>query len=101
MENKLLEKLAELEHQQWQHWTTYFLENLSYQNINHWREQLKDYHPELEKFEQHTFINTDKVREAIKKLKYNFCICGNNKEICGSCSIIDDIFGTRLTEDLE
>lgn len=35
------ELLAELEHQQWAHWTDYMLNNLSPENIKRWKEQIK------------------------------------------------------------
>jgi len=36
----LREKLAELEHQQWAHWTRYMLDNLTPQNVERWRQQI-------------------------------------------------------------
>lgn len=33
------ERLAALEHEQWAHWTTYFFDNLSEENIGRWRNQ--------------------------------------------------------------
>jgi hypothetical protein len=49
MKNKsrkdLLETLADLEHRQWSHWTRYFLDNLTDENITRWRRQiLTSYH---------------------------------------------------------
>lgn len=35
-ESPLLEKLADLEHEQWIHWTRYMLENLTEENIKRW-----------------------------------------------------------------
>lgn len=35
------EQLAELEHQQWAHWTEYMLNNLTPENIKRWKEQIK------------------------------------------------------------
>jgi len=37
---KNLEKLANLEHQQWAHWTRYMLDNLTKGNIARWRKQI-------------------------------------------------------------
>lgn len=36
----LLELLADLEHQQWTHWTRYMLDNLTPKNIERWRRQI-------------------------------------------------------------
>lgn len=38
---ELLEKLADLEHQQWAHWTQYMLNNLTEENIARWRRQIE------------------------------------------------------------
>lgn len=35
----ILEKIAELEHEQWAHWTRYFLDNLTTANIDRWKRQ--------------------------------------------------------------
>jgi len=37
---KLLEKLAELEHDQWCNWTRYMLANLTPKNIERWLQQV-------------------------------------------------------------
>jgi len=37
----LIEELARLEHEQWIHWTKYFLENLTDKNIRRWKRQIK------------------------------------------------------------
>jgi hypothetical protein len=37
----LLEKLAELEHEQWIHWTSYFLANFTPENHRKWLRQIK------------------------------------------------------------
>ena len=36
-----IEKLAELEHMQWSHWTEYMLNNLTKENIKRWKGQIK------------------------------------------------------------
>lgn len=36
----LREKLAELEHEQWAHWTNYLLDNANMENIKRWRKQI-------------------------------------------------------------
>lgn len=38
----LLEMLADLEHQQWAHWTEYMLDNLTEENIKHWKFQINN-----------------------------------------------------------
>ena len=35
------EKLADLEHRQWAHWTEYMLNNLTPENIKRWKEQIE------------------------------------------------------------
>ena len=43
-ENKrieIIEKLSELEHKQWSHWTRYFLDNYTPENITRWRKQIE------------------------------------------------------------
>jgi len=35
------EKLSDLEHQQWAHWTKYMLDNLTPENIKRWKEQIE------------------------------------------------------------
>lgn len=37
---KIIEELAELEHQQWAHWTRYMLDNLTFENMSRWRQQI-------------------------------------------------------------
>jgi hypothetical protein len=37
---RLKEELADLEHQQWAHWTQYMLDNLTPENIDRWRRQI-------------------------------------------------------------
>jgi len=43
----LIEKIAELEHAQWVHWTTYFLKNLTLENEQRWRLQCMRYYKDL------------------------------------------------------
>jgi len=38
---ELTEKLADLEHQQWAHWTKYFLSNFDKPNVERWSAQIK------------------------------------------------------------
>lgn len=37
----LIEDLANLEHEQWIHWTKYMLNNLNTENIERWKKQCK------------------------------------------------------------
>lgn len=40
MKAGLREPLADLEHQQWSHWTSYMLDNMTFGNIKRWRSQV-------------------------------------------------------------
>jgi hypothetical protein len=67
-QDKLVEKLAELEHTQWSEWTKYMLNNLSEDNIIKWKEQIKTkYHllPEDQKWSDRRWAK--KVIEVINK----------------------------------
>lgn len=37
----IIDKLAALEHDQWAHWTKYFLENFTQENIERWKKQIE------------------------------------------------------------
>jgi len=50
--DNLLEKLAELEHEQWTHWTEYMLSNLTKENIRRWKKQVKTPYSELSEKEK-------------------------------------------------
>ena len=39
--SKKIEELAQLEHDQWAHWTEYMLDNLTDENIKRWRSQIE------------------------------------------------------------
>jgi hypothetical protein len=47
MKQEIIEKLAELEHQQFSSWTKYFLENLTEENIERWKRQINTPYSEL------------------------------------------------------
>lgn len=47
-----LEKLAELEHEQWSHWTEYMLNNLTKENIERWKGQIKTSYSKLSEKEK-------------------------------------------------
>lgn len=48
----LREKLADLEHQQWSHWTRYCLANLTPENIERWKRQCETPYSELSEKEK-------------------------------------------------
>ena len=48
----LYEELAELEHQQWTRWTKYMLDNLTTENIERWKRQIKTSYNELSEKEK-------------------------------------------------
>jgi len=71
--NNLLEKLAELEHKQWAHWTNYMLDNLSNENRDKWRRQTKTSYLELSEKEKESDREwARKVLEIIKKKGENY-----------------------------
>ena len=43
----LRERLADVEHEQWAHWTKYMLDNLTEKNIARWRTQIATPYSEL------------------------------------------------------
>lgn len=65
---KLREELSKLEHEQWTHWTKYFLENLeNYDNVVRWEKQSKMPYEKLsEKEKDSDRIWADKVIDLIK-----------------------------------
>lgn len=48
----LRERLAELEHNQWVHWTRYMLDNLTPDNIERWRKQIETPYAQLSETEK-------------------------------------------------
>ena len=52
MKDDLIERLAELEHAQWAHWTKYMLDNLTPDNILRWRKQVETPYKELTEIEK-------------------------------------------------
>ncbi|MEB3211477.1 MAG: hypothetical protein VKL39_08980 [Leptolyngbyaceae bacterium] len=46
------EQLAELEHQQWAHWTRYMLNNLTPENIARWQQQIDTPYADLTEAEK-------------------------------------------------
>jgi hypothetical protein len=43
----LRERMASLEHEQWAHWTSYMLDNLTPENIKRWKQQIKTSYSDL------------------------------------------------------
>jgi hypothetical protein len=62
LNEKLIEKLAALEHDQWAHWTKYMLANLTDENIARWKEQIATPYSELSEKEK------DSDREWARKV---------------------------------
>ncbi len=71
--SELREKLAELEHQQWCHWTKYFLDNLMDEedlkkNINKWAKQAITPYEDLSEKEKDSDREwADRVIKLLKK----------------------------------
>lgn len=60
------EKLAALEHDQWAHWTRYMLNNLTTQNIEHWKKQIETPYSKLTEKEKNSDREwADKVIEVV------------------------------------
>ncbi len=51
-DRKLIEKLANLEHKQWAHWTNYMLKNFTKENIKRWKKQIKQPYSKLSEKEK-------------------------------------------------
>lgn len=52
MKAHLIEKLAELEHEQWTHWTRYFIANVTPENLARWKTQCATSYSELTEAEK-------------------------------------------------
>lgn len=50
--NKVREKLADLEHEQWSHWTKYMLDNLTFENAVKWNKQINTPYSKLSEKEK-------------------------------------------------
>ncbi len=59
---ELIERLAELEHEQWAHWTRHLLDNLTPENVARWRQQIATPYHKLSETEK------DKDREWAYKV---------------------------------
>lgn len=60
-----IEKIAEIEHEQWIHWTKYMLDNLTDANIQRWKTQIQTPYSELSEKES----DRKWARKVIENLK--------------------------------
>lgn len=76
-DKSLRERLAELEHIQWQHWTKYFLRNLTSENVRRWSRQTETPYGKLSEREKNKdrrwadkVLNlvTNKIKQSTLKL---------------------------------
>lgn len=65
-ESNIIEKLANLEHIQWAHWTEYMLNNLTDENINRWKQQIKTSYASLSEKEKES--DREWARKALEIL---------------------------------
>ena len=66
MNPDMRELLANLEHQQWAHWTKYMLDNLTEENIARWKKQIEtDYSDLTEKEKDSDRVWADRVLKTI------------------------------------
>jgi hypothetical protein len=87
------EELANLEHQQWAHWTQYMLDNLTPENIERWRRQIDTPYSELSEKEKASDRNwADKVLALVNKPIEVRLKC----ERCGECTC----YGTMTEQGL-
>lgn len=66
-EREIIEKLAELEHEQWAHWTKYMLDNLTDENIARWKRQIEAPYEELSEKEKES--DREWARKVLKILE--------------------------------
>ncbi len=72
MNPDMREILANLEHQQWAHWTSYMLNNLTEENIKRWHNQtMTDYEDLTEKEKDSDRVWADRVMKTITIHNYN------------------------------
>lgn len=64
-----VEALADLEHQQWAHWTRYMLDNLTPENIERWRRQIDTPYSDLTEKEKDS--DREWARKSLQALKDN------------------------------
>ena len=71
MMSDLREELADLEHAQWAHWTSYMLNNLTPENIARWTRQTQTPYSALSEEEKDSDrVWADKVILIMEKLGY-------------------------------
>lgn len=69
----LRDQLAELEHQQWAHWTRYMLDNLTPENIERWSRQIDIPYIALSSEEKESDERwADKVLEILNKMGIDY-----------------------------
>ena len=60
------DKIAKLEHEQWAHWTKYFLNNATPENIDRWNKQIDTPYEQLtEKEKESDRVWADRILELI------------------------------------
>ena len=71
-EINLIEKLAELEHEQWSHWTKHFLSNINPENKKRWKKQMTiKYHQLSEKEKESDRKWARKVLEILEETQWD------------------------------
>lgn len=66
-----VEILAEIEHEQWTHWTKYMLDNLTFSNIERWRNQIETKYADLsDKEKESDKVWARKVVSAVEEYVY-------------------------------
>ena len=91
---ELREKIAEIEHKQWVHWTRYFLNNLTPENLERWKRQCDTPYSELTKIEKDAdrrwadqilaLINSKTVEFELEHKQCHSCISWIYAEVLGS-----------------
>lgn len=59
---EMIELLAEVEHNQWSHWTNYYLDHMNLRNMNRWARQTTQAYPDLSEHDK------EKDREWARKV---------------------------------
>lgn len=77
----LLERLAELEHRQWVHWTLYMIGNLTVENMNRWVEQCATPYAALSEAERESDRNW--ARKVMGILEGEGWRCSGGRQVDG------------------
>ena len=78
---KIIEELADLEHEQWIHWTKYMIENFSYENREKWLKQIETKYEDLsEKEKKSDRVWARKVFKIFKDAGFNKNKNNNSKK---------------------